>query len=169
MLLPGVRLDQPELSAVSLSVRDRRLRVEIEPFDLLKRAPRDALHIAIHSGSRVDDFADLLLPLGPCLLHRLAFFFQVALHLAELLDDGLHAVTKTRTRQILVHRLHLGLLAFAGFPGGRDLDQQVTDGNRQRDEAFRRSDPDAFNLAKGFDGFRERLADDDCGVGLGTR
>src|SRR5208337_3815601 len=102
MLLPGVSLDQPELSAVSLGVRDRRLRLEIEAFDLLKRAPRDALHIAIHACRRVDHAADLLLALGPCFLHRLALFFEVALHFAELLDDGFHAVAETRPRQILV-------------------------------------------------------------------
>src|SRR5271166_1849906 len=162
--LPGFRLEEPQLPVVSLRRRKCRLRVEIEALDLLKRPPGDALHVSIHASGRVDHAPDLLLALGPGLLHGLAFFFEVGLHLTEFLDDGFDAMAKTRPRQILVHRVHLGLLTFAGFTRRRDLDQQVTDGDGQRDRAFRGCDPDAVDLPECLDGFRQRLADNDCRI-----
>src|SRR5208337_2934414 len=95
----AIGFDEAQLACRRL-VLDRLRAVEIEALDLRQRAPGDALHIAPHAGRRLHDHLDLLLALGPGLLHGLALSFKVGLHVLELLDDSLDAMPEARPREI---------------------------------------------------------------------
>ena len=86
---------------------------------------------------------------------------------AEAFDNGLDPVPEPRAGQVLVHQLHLGLLAFASQPGGRQRDQRLSQGDGHGHGAPRFRHPHPIDLVKGLQVFRQRLRHDQRDVSLG--
>src|SRR6266852_4078865 len=69
----------------------------------------------------LDHVANLLLTLGPEARHSLPLLLQVLLHVRKLLDDSFETLPETRSCQILVYHLHLGVLALGRLSYEGDL------------------------------------------------
>jgi hypothetical protein len=144
--LPTSRRSSPSFSSVSRGgpIKQRQL----QPVDFEQAAASDALQVAVQPGRRFDDAANLLFTFRPQPHHCLAFAVKVGLHVAEPFDDGLDPVPESRAGQVLVHQLHLGLLAFTGEPRCRQRDQRLAQGDGHGDSAPRFAHPDPVDLVK---------------------
>jgi hypothetical protein len=62
---------------------------QFQPLDFQQSAASDTLQVAVQSGRRFDDAANLFFTLCPQPHHCLTFAVEVDLHFREAFDDGL--------------------------------------------------------------------------------
>jgi hypothetical protein len=139
----------------------------LESFNLLKGSAGDPLKIAVHPCRRLDDAPDLPFSFRPKARHGLALAVEVRLHFRELFNDGFDAMSETSPRQILIHHLHLGLLALPCNPGFGDGNQGFTQGHGDSYGAPRLRNPHSINQVEGIRALWQCLGDNQSNVRLG--
>jgi len=88
-----------------------------ETFNLLKRAARNSLEVAVHPRRCFYYSSDLRLPLGPDPSRCAPLPVEIALHLGKLFDDRADPLPESLAGEVPVDHFHLGLLTLLGFPG----------------------------------------------------